>query len=30
MDEKLYISKIFEDDNYLVLSRLWPIKKNNL
>ena len=27
MDEKLYISKIFEDDNYPVLSRLWPIKK---
>ena len=27
MDKKLYISKIFEDDNYPVLSRLWPIKK---
>lgn len=27
MDEKIYISKVFEDDNRIVLSRLWPIKK---
>lgn len=27
MDEKIYISKVFEDDNNMVLSRLWPIKK---
>lgn len=27
MDEKIYISKVFEDDNHIVLSRLWPIKK---
>lgn len=30
MNEKIYISKVFEDDNHIVLSRLWPIKKNNL
>lgn len=27
MNEKIYISKVFEDDNHIVLSRLWPIKK---
>ena len=27
MDKKIYISKVFEDDSYMVLSRLWPIKK---
>lgn len=27
MDEKIYISKVFEDNNYKVLSRLWPITK---
>lgn len=27
MYEKIYVSKVFEDDNYMVLSRLWPIKK---
>lgn len=27
MDEKIYISKVFEDDSFMVLPRLWPIKK---
>lgn len=27
MNKKIYVSKVFEDDNYIVLSRLWPIKK---
>lgn len=27
MNEKIYISKVFENDNHIVLSRLWPIKK---
>ena len=27
MNEKIYISKVFENDNSIVLSRLWPIKK---
>lgn len=27
MNEKIYISKVFENDNCIVLSRLWPIKK---
>ena len=27
MNEKIYISKVFENDNCIVLSRVWPIKK---
>ena len=27
MDEKIYISKVFEDNHYMVLSKLWPITK---
>lgn len=27
MNEKIHISKVFENDNCIVLSRLWPIKK---